>query len=195
MTDLELLRETLRERENLAPDPIVVLARTQASLQQRWSVRRAAAFTTAVAATAGVLVAGATLTTGDRPSGPAPVPLAPAAPQLTTVAPAQSPPTVLKVYLGDSGDPQGAYRFCPMNSADDGPACVIVGIVNGTAPTTWRHTKDGKEIPLRPDGDLLVSEDGRVVVRQQNAEHWISVTSESANTATLKEIARSELIG
>jgi hypothetical protein len=71
MTDLELLRAELRERETLAPDPNVVLTRTHAVLRRRRKARLAGGLVAVAAATAGVLVAGTAFL---QTSAPAPVP-------------------------------------------------------------------------------------------------------------------------
>lgn len=86
MTDLELLRAELRERETLAPDPNVVLTRTHAVLRRRRTARRAGALVAVAAATTGVLVAG----TAFLQAGP-PSPVPPAA-QATLVSPAATLP-------------------------------------------------------------------------------------------------------
>lgn len=86
MTDLELLRAELRERETLAPDPTVVLTRTHAVLRRRRAARRAGGLVAVAAATAGVLVAGTAFL---QTSAPAPVP---PAVQPTLVSPAATLP-------------------------------------------------------------------------------------------------------
>lgn len=89
MTDLELLRAELRERESLAPDPGVVLTRAHAVLRRRRTVRRTGGLVAVAAATAGVLVAGtAVLQAGP----PAPVPPAGQATHPALVSPAASLP-------------------------------------------------------------------------------------------------------
>jgi len=89
MTDLELLRAELRERETLAPDPNVVLTRTLAVLRRRRTARRAGALVAVAAATTGVLVAG----TAFLQAGP-PTPVPPAGPKAPAalVSPAASLP-------------------------------------------------------------------------------------------------------
>jgi hypothetical protein len=71
MTDLELLREALRERESSAPDPATVLARTKFRLRRRRNLRRAAGLTSAVALTAAALIGIVAF-----PSAPPPGPVA-----------------------------------------------------------------------------------------------------------------------
>ncbi|WP_414942475.1 hypothetical protein [Amycolatopsis sp. cmx-11-51] len=92
MTDLDLLRKSLRERESLAPDATATLVKTHSILRRRRSVRRATALTATATVTTGVLVAGGLLMLeGDRP----PVAVEPAAsalPPARTVETAQSLP-------------------------------------------------------------------------------------------------------
>jgi len=320
MTDLDLLRKTLRERENLAPDPTTMLIRTHSILRRRVSVRRTAAFTAAATATTGVLIAGGLLTMEEDRPPLAVAPAASATAPVKAVDPAQSLPftvghlpggfvldswtldpgevsaqyvgkgnfetitvrvrtedpateaggesrnvngipavlrtvdersgfkelswqlspgkwaaiggassvitgrtlqevaesvtarpspvtailknlTVplpLKVYSAQGGRAGSAesFRFCPDGSATDNPACVLVGVQPGTAPASWQVIGPGtvnnvKNTPLKASDGLLLTDDGRVVIRQIDAMHWISVTSDSTATGTLKEIARS----
>jgi len=119
MTDLELLREALRERESSAPDPTIVLARTKVRLRRRRNLRRAAGLTGAVALTAAALIGIVAI-----PSAPVPGPVTEPATtsKLTSLKGGLLPFTVGEVPAG--------YHLTSWANEGDGQSVQYLGQAN-----------------------------------------------------------------
>jgi hypothetical protein len=197
MTDLELLREALRERESSAPDPTTVLAKTKLRLRRRRNLRRAAGLTGAVALTAAALVGIVAI-----PVTPATGPVAEPANANTTSATSKT--TRLKGALlpFTVGDVPADYHLSSWANEGEGQTVqylgdadykvLTVGIryadpAGGSATAT---TVGGKPAKLRTiAANPVVLELSWEIV----AGHWIRVngTKDVVGEQTLRQIAES----
>ncbi len=114
MTDLELLRAELREREALAPDPMLVLAKTHAVLRRKRKTRRTAGMIAVAAATTGVLVVGTTVLNGGAPQPAIPAASSPQPTQAAHAVPV-SPAATLPFTIGHlpAGYVADTWRLTP----------------------------------------------------------------------------------
>jgi hypothetical protein len=188
MTDLELLREALRERESSAPDPASVLARTKLRLRRRRNLRRAAGLTGAVTLTAAALIGIFAV-----PSTPPPGPVAePASTSETTPLKGG----LLPFTVGEV--PAGYHLMSWANEGDgqtvqylgDGDYKVLTVGVRYADPGGSATTVDGKPAKLRTiAGDPVVLELSWEIVPGQ----WIRVrgAKDVVGEPTVREVAES----